>query len=643
MRKLLFPVLLCLASGIAAPVSSHASGQQQTETIPLVDRAHAQEWSTDINEGWRSQPGDNLAWAQPGFDDSAWQPVELDDLGIAQPGWRWFRLHLHLHEDHPDLTLLVLGGEGTYELYVNGARVPETRLLSPFAVSRPTERAVSIAAPGTDLVLAMRTHAPTAYVNWHLPIFLGVTLGTPAAIDNAREAFQSGRMNAALPVIVINLLLMLSGLAAFGLYRSQLTHPEYFWLGIYLFAMGLSDMLWGCQVAGVAPLAGNFVVADPLIYIFTIAQIQFTFSFGGRRVGRAWRVYQAVLLAPLALIWFTWHNLIPSHVYLFIEALIVIPVALLLPILLFVWYRRGNREAGWLVLPSLLPAATVTLGNLGSISIFLGWHSLDFFDNTIPIGHAQLQVDDAGNLLYLFAIAIVMFFRFTRVSREQARASAELEAAREIQQQLVPHALPRIAGFSLQAAFLPAQEVGGDFYQIFPQTDGSTLIVVGDVSGKGLKAAMTGTLAIGALRTLAAARLGPAAILAQLNSQMVDSGNGGFITCLCLHLRANGSAVIANAGHLAPYRNGEEIPSEPALPLGLAPDAAYAEFALQLDSGDALTLLSDGVVEATNATGELFGFERTRQLSTQSADRIAAAACQFGQEDDITVLTLQRD
>ena len=230
-----------------------------------------------------------------------------------------------------------------------------------------------------------------------------------------------------------------------------------------------------------------------------------------------------------------------------------------------------------------------------------------------------------------------------RTGRDRTALDTNLEAAREIQQQLVPHALPRIAGFSLQAAFLPAQEVGGDFYQIFPQTDGSTLIVVGDVSGKGLKAAMTGTLAIGALRTLAAARLGPAAILAQLNSQMVDSGNGGFITCLCLHLRANGSAVIANAGHLAPYRNGEEIPSEPALPLGLAPDAAYAEFALQLDSGDALTLLSDGVVEATNATGELFGFERTRQLSTQSADRIAAAACQFGQEDDITVLTLQRD
>jgi phosphoserine phosphatase RsbU/P len=93
--------------------------------------------------------------------------------------------------------------------------------------------------------------------------------------------------------------------------------------------------------------------------------------------------------------------------------------------------------------------------------------------------------------------------RLTVLSREQARAAAELGAAREIQRRLVPGTLPLLAGCRLEAAYLPASEVGGDFYQVLPQADGSSLLVIGDVSGKGLKAAMTGALAIGSLRTLA--------------------------------------------------------------------------------------------------------------------------------------------
>jgi hypothetical protein len=273
----------------------------------------------------------------------------------------------------------------------------------------------------------------------------------------------------------------------------------------------------------VLPLSANFLAADPLIYAATIAQIEFTYSFGGRRVGRAWRVYEVLLLTPLVLLWLQWEGWLPSTVYLLIEALIVIPVALLLPVFLWLWYRRGNREAGWLILPSLLPAAIVTLGNFGSISIFLGWRRFDFLDNLIPIGVAQLQLDDAGDLLFLLAIAVVIFFRFTRVSREQARSAAELGAAREIQQRLVPASLPELPGLHLEAAYLPAQEVGGDFYQVLEQDDGYALIVVGDVSGKGLKAAMTGALAIGALRTLAAENHSPAALLARLNRQMLST------------------------------------------------------------------------------------------------------------------------
>ena len=184
------------------------------------------------------------------------------------------------------------------------------------------------------------------------------------------------------------------------------------------------------------------------------------------------------------------------------------------------------------------------------------------------------------------------------------------------------------------------REVGGDFYQVIRREDGSTLVVIGDVSGKGLRAAMTGTLAVGVVRTLAAEGLEPAAVLSRMNREMAATQKDGFITCLCVMLSAPGELVAANAGHLAPYCNGEEIVLPSGLPIGIVPEVEYTQHALALAPGDTLTLLSDGVVEAQNASGELFGFDRTAAISTQPAEAIAQAAQQFGQEDDITVLTL---
>jgi hypothetical protein len=586
--------------------------------------------------------GDDLSWANPGFDDSHWQKVELDDLGPSRPGWRWFRLHLKLHENHPALSLLLDGGVGTYSLYVNGVDVEGPEVRSSLRVNRPNERAIALDVPGTDLVLALRTHTTPAYANWHLPLFLSASLGTPDAIDSQREALESVRFYPLIPAVAINLLLILAGIGAFSLHLSQPGHPEYRWLGLYLFLIGTADLLWYSQHSGVLPLAANFLLADPLLYAVAIAQIEFTFSFGGMRVSRLWRIYELLLLAPLPLVWLTWQGQFPSDSFIVVEGLILVPVSVLLPLLLLHWYRRGNREAGWLILPSLLPAASISLYDFGTLALFLGWKRFEFLDNSIPIGPFAIQANDLCNLLFLLAIAVVMFFRFTRVSREQARAAAELGAAREIQQRLVPASLPALAGFRIETAYLPAQEVGGDFYQVLAQADGYALIVVGDVSGKGLKAAMTGALAIGALRTLAAENHSPGALLARLNRQIVATQESGFITCLCLRISMQGAVILANAGHLSPYRGGEEIEIDSGLPLGLSGAAEYGETALQLAPGESLTLLSDGVVEAMNADRQLFGFERTRAISTQSAQAIAAAAQAFGQDDDVTVLTIQK-
>jgi len=162
------------------------------------------------------------------------------------------------------------------------------------------------------------------------------------------------------------------------------------------------------------------------------------------------------------------------------------------------------------------------------------------------------------------------------------------------------------------------------------------------VSGKGMPAALTVSLLVGTVRTLAHYTLSPGEILSAMNARMMGRSQGGFTTCLILHARPDGTVTIANAGHLAPYLNGKDLDLENGLPLGLSAESTYTETTITLPANARLTLLTDGVVEARSPGGELFGFDRTAAISTESAEQIAHAAKQFGHEDDITVLTLAR-
>jgi hypothetical protein len=213
------------------------------------------------------------------------------------------------------------------------------------------------------------------------------------------------------------------------------------------------------------------------------------------------------------------------------------------------------------------------------------------------------------------------------------RLASELEAARAVQQLLLPKSLRR----EVEAIYLPASEVGGDFYFTESADDGM-LIVVGDVSGKGLKAAMIVSVLLGALRARRSNQ--PAAALAELNRVAVATLSGsGFVTAVAAWIEKD-RVTLANAGNPAPYAAGAELPVESGLPLGVVPEIEYTqgEFARP----EQLTFVSDGVVEAASAAGELFGFDRTREVSAHSAREIAEAARAWGQNDGITVVTVRR-
>ena len=144
-------------------------------------------------------------------------------------------------------------------------------------------------------------------------------------------------------------------------------------------------------------------------------------------------------------------------------------------------------------------------------------------------------------------------------SERQGALEQEFKSAQELQQVLIPETLPSLEGYAVTSAYRPAQQVGGDFFQLIAQPDGSALLVLGDVSGKGLKAAMTVSLIVGTIRTVADTVDDPAEILSILNRRLHGRLKDGFVTCLALRLDAEGDCVLANAGHPAPFLNKEEL------------------------------------------------------------------------------------
>lgn len=232
------------------------------------------------------------------------------------------------------------------------------------------------------------------------------------------------------------------------------------------------------------------------------------------------------------------------------------------------------------------------------------WSSFDLlYAPLLTVADNQPTAKTLTDTLLLISIVYAAWRYSEEQGRRQSLMERELLSAHEVQRVLIPTAAPARPGFSVERVYLPAQEVGGDFYQVLPGADGSLLLVVGDVSGKGLKAAMTVSAIVGALRDFEARR--PGRVLEHLNRVLCRQVSG-FVTCCAALVEAGGPETMANAGHLPPYCNGREMEVEAGLPLGVIGGAEYPEHRFELQANDQLTFVSDGVVEATSPQRELF-------------------------------------
>jgi serine phosphatase RsbU (regulator of sigma subunit)/predicted ester cyclase len=245
-----------------------------------------------------------------------------------------------------------------------------------------------------------------------------------------------------------------------------------------------------------------------------------------------------------------------------------------------------------------------------------------------------------------------------RIERE--RIEQELLVARRIQQASLPKEVPPLEGWEISPHYRPAREVGGDFYDFFELEDGRLGVVVGDATGKGVPAALMAEATSNMLRALAQglSSFSPGVVLEQINETLLARiPPNMFVTCFYAILDPKSASLsYANAGHDLPYlhRNGdaEELRAR-GMPLGLMPGMGYEQKEIVLDAGQSVLFYSDGLVEAHNSKGEMFGFPRLRTLVAQHGeerslgDSLLEELERFTgegweQEDDITLLTLER-
>lgn len=309
---------------------------------------------------------------------------------------------------------------------------------------------------------------------------------------------------------------------------------------------------------------------------------------------------------------------------------------------------RALKAAGvTLVIPLVSQGELVGLLNLG------------------PRRSQQDYSSDDRRLLDNLATQAAPALRVAQLVREQQaqarareRLDQELRVARLIQHTLLPREIPMIPGWQLASYYQPARAVGGDFYDFLPFDDGRLGLIIGDVTDKGVPAALVMATTRSILRSAAHSELSPGAALERTNDLLHDDiPPKMFVTCLYAILDpASGRLIYANAGHDLPYQRHENSVSElraTGMPLGLMPGMRYEEKETVLCPGDSLLLYSDGLVEAHSPTREMFGFPHLADLlAVRPGDMpiiefllnelTAFTGAGWEQEDDVTLVTLQR-
>jgi hypothetical protein len=670
-RACLFVVVL-LAAWSGSPSAAAATAAD----VPVLTAEGLGKGTVALDGAWQFHLGDNPDWASRSLDDATghggWEQLTADKPWGEQgrrsyTGYAWYRRHLHLQPAAgapPEFSLLVPRVEDVYEIYWNGVLVGKQGKFPPgSAYPYNSEPQIYQIGQARDGVLTVRV--------WKAPLdsfdtglqggFTAPPLaGNAAAIADRKTDFEYRWLRSRQYFFALNaltFLVMALSLVAWLRDRSQ---KLLLWMSLYALSPLLTLSLVGLHLPWSYRFAlgwlqpvhalGDISLWFLLLYLLRLTENRFLVQL---TLWLAWINLTANVLDG-ALTMFDWSNPIAVHWEQGADAFLTIfeTVPELLPLLLVGFAIRKKLDlARWLV--AIFAFSSSLISNfriaVSQGSRYTHWTLARTINAPLftILGNPFTPITLANTGLLLSIVYAV--YRYTReAALRQGAMEQELRSAQELQQVLIPELLPSLPGYSVTSAYLPAQEVGGDFFQVISSGPtgpaGAAWLVLGDVSGKGLRAAMTVSLIVGMLRTLAEFTSQPADILAGLNRRLCGRLHGGFVTCLVMLLQADGSCALASAGHPPPFVNQQEVTLPGALPLGLLAEAVYEQRTVRLQEGDHLVLYTDGLLEARGASGELFSFDRLRSLMQHkpSAEEASKAATDFGQEDDITVLTLTR-
>ncbi len=620
------PIVLALIASASLAGASPTSAQAQLDPSLCVYRV-----------------GNNPGWSAADLDQAGWKSyADYQETG-APVVWVRCRILIPLQSfAHPAIEIY---SHDAVEGFVNGQSVggysqawigwwtSEALTNSILRVPAGLLHSAPQNASATFAVRIRQHRLPAG--SWAgLPATFSLGDSDSLMIQSTRGALDSVRRF--VPAFSMFLIVAVAGVLLICLFLFDRSRKDPLWLGLFCLCAGLARVDSICAATMPHFPSWLFETWWGLTLFDTWFAVLFFFAIAGRRMPALYRlplwatvlfnvaIVAAILMplqfaVPFSLFFqgaFASYVLFPIYVFAFTAPLVAF----------WPWNRLASRLR--------LPAVLCACWGLMEI-VFLGQQILFGRQTWTSPVQTYLTFAIVGVVVWL----LYLTFREHRTTGlEGATLRGELAAAGQIQRLLVPEKLDAAPWVAIEAAFLPARDVGGDFYRCRRLVDGTQRVLLGDVSGKGLAAALTSALLIGAADRCD--HLSPAAVLSDLNRTLEHSGIGGFTTCLCADIAPDGSLVVANAGHLSPYRNGVEFTPVSGIPLGISAEMNCPESCFQLESGDQITFMSDGVIEARGPARELFGFDRACSLSTRSAQEIAQAAQAFGQEDDITVLTV---
>ena len=661
MRLMRWAGAIALMTILAAATAAFCEGSRPAE--PIVVRGLGT-GSVPLGGDWAFHTGDKPIWAEPDHDDSGWKTIDIarpwGDQGYwSYSGYAWYRRQIDFGSEQR-VDLFIPEADCVYELYWNGARIggsgpmpgaPGLQVVSAavYELDRPGN--------GTMAIRVWTRPNDTSTPGDGQGFFVVPRAANPETAANLLKLDHEFELRASLADLVLMPLYAQLALLGFLIWIRHREQRLIFWLMLYCLSLLVFIGLTSTVRALLLSLS-SISFSSPFHALNDIALWYLLIYLLGldrqRAVLRSARILAIVSLVSafgdswaFSIVWSSRHVVAFQVLDAVFTAGFAIPE--LLPLVL-VGLAIGRGRLGfsrWIV------AIAAAVNEM----LYVTWHSsvqgMRFTRITLGDRILAPVFTVRGvpvNLLGISSLALliaILYAAFRYVSEESSRQRVireELKSAQELQRVLIPEALPRLPGFAITSAYQPAAEVGGDFFQLIAVDKETSVLVVGDVSGKGLKAAMTVSLIIGALRTLTDLTSQPDKILEMLNRRMVGRLQNGFVTCLVVRIGADGSCMASSAGHPAPFVGTVEVAIPPALPLGLDANARYEKQPFDLRVGARMLVYTDGLLEARNREGELFSFTRLEKLVELHPDAKEAvdAAIEFGQEDDITVLTLTR-